>query len=183
MRDGISILKNRAVAWVLTGLVVILSAGYGVSKTMAALRAEAETFYTGEYSITEDLDRKIAVAHNINTIASKYLETYYTNPLRQSIADLEAADSPLEDYNASLKLDTAAKTLGIEFLASMDPNIKDSDLNYIRQLLTDIDGINDVISRSEYNQKATEYNAELKKMPVALFSGLFMFPALELYSE
>jgi hypothetical protein len=167
MRDGI--LKSRAAAWIITGLVVILSAGYGVSKTMSAMGREAEALYIGENSITMDLDRKIAVAYNISTIASKYLSKDEIAPLNQAIDNLANALIPTSKYTASMALDLEAKTLA-EKVLSRDAAVKDTDLSYIKQLLAEIDGINDIIARNQYNQKASEYNAELKKMPVAVFS-------------
>lgn len=174
--------SRRTTAWIVTIIIVFFSSGFGVAKTAAMMRRDAESYFSGNNSITEDLDTKTGYAHNIITIAKKYLEEDDVKALRQSINQMDTAKTPSLKYKANLQLNDDVSQLKIR-LESLGDAVKDMDKLYLDKMIFNIQSIDDIINKSGYNSSARDYNTAVNSIPASLFKNIFGIRNLELYGE
>lgn len=170
------ILKNRAFALAVMLLLIVGGILIGSHRPLAEMSARVEAaFYDGVdgdgYGIAGDLEDRADAALNLTTIASKYLDAgdpllLAVNEARRELAE---ASSPAEKYRADQRI-TESTTRLYEHLRTLE--LAEKDASYNEKLQAELLGKADILSRSEYNRLAEEYNRTLSQFPANVLGGL-----------
>lgn len=180
------LLKRRAVAWIVTGLVVLLSILLGFSSSLGALRAEAErAFAEGvseeEPGIQYDLEWLLDLSHNLTVVAKRYLAA--NDPAVTGVEDarakLTAAQSPADKYDAAERLVVAGSAL---HHALRQQALSERDAQYNESAMADIESRWLILGRNPYNERAAAFNSELERFPANVLSRLVFIEPLERFA-
>ena len=133
------------------------------------------------YSIYTDLQNRVALARNLETVALRYLDETC-----ESIRDLETAADALEGerdpekaYRANTALDEAAAAVNaqLEQLA-----LSDTDESYRIGIMTDLESYNATISHDGYNEYVKSVNEEtLSRFPANIFRIITFMQSAKYY--
>ncbi|NLM61688.1 MAG: LemA family protein [Clostridiales bacterium] len=169
-------MKNPKVACVIMVAAIILSVIIGGHRSLSAEAAKVEDiFYNGVagdgFGVNRELSYRVGLANNMVTVAKRYLPA--DDPDIKAVLDacsaIEKAKKTTDKVAANRKLQSACSDL-YERLGKVDLNEKDS--RYRENLMTDLNSSNDIISRDGYNQKAEQFNTELKRFPANIIGRI-----------
>lgn len=164
--------KKWVVAILLLVLVVLastyFSARQGIAKEVDSVK---QAFLTGTdgsgYSIYTDLQTRASLAHNLRTVALRYLpaEDSRLRDLDAAANRLEGEEHPHAAYEANEALTAAADKVND---ALKEATLSATDESYRIGIMTDLESYNDTISQSDYNALAREAEEKLSKFPANL---------------
>ena len=191
----VKILRNRAVAIILTVTVMCASTAFSVHKTLGAkARAISDSFHSGVYnsewgtagrSISSQLERRCDSANGLVTIASRYPQVdEKTNALRDARGSMVTASrsvslSELYEYNRTLQSTFA--DLGDE-LAELD--LTDRERNMLDEYSSSFRGAQSVIDNSGYNEAVRAFNRDvLGVFPTNILYRVVMIEPPELFDS
>ena len=177
--------KNCKIAMIVLAASIVLSGPIGFKRTMNGFYKDLQNeFLNGEYndglSIQNDLDYRVELAHNLTTVAKRYLDSddNAVVAVLKTAQALSDANGPAEQFDANQEL-TAASTDLYEALGKIE--LSEKDEKYRRSIYADMNSRNDTIGNDPYNQLATEYNQKLEGFPAGLLSGLTGVKKAELF--
>ena len=164
--------RNRAK--ITTAIVIVLAIFMGSYRSISRLNKDVLAAFSDmgddSYSIAELLDEKIVGAHNVATVAKKYMGDSAANKLYSIISALDKAETAAEKSRENTNLDTECKRLEAELSAL---SIKEADENALRRQLTNMEAANDIIERNGYNNKVAELDKKLDSFPANVLLKLY----------
>jgi len=175
-------LKSRRFAVIAMVAMMLIALLLGTSKAFSSMQQYVQTlFYDGTTGISKDLDDRINTAYNLTTVATRYLDS--GDP---AVAEVLAAREALtsasgvsEKYRANVRL-TDATTALYEKLGTLP--LSEQDAKYRRSLDADLRSSNEIISHSDYNLAAAEFNKGLSTFPASVLARLLGYRPIELFA-
>lgn len=177
-------LTNRSTAWAVTIVVIALSVLLGARISLGRERHNTElNYYFHDINgIQTDVNRVVQDTENLLVVAGRYLQ--------EDDPDLYNVSRSVQTINSSYSpstTSTAAKELSanIDILNERLHNLElsEQDKVYNDKIMANIKSSFKIISQSEYNEKAEEFNATIKKFPANTLSGIVGIKPLELYEN
>lgn len=178
------ILKNRAFAWCVFALAVVLTITLSGGGGLQSMRGDVEAiFYHGvnhdELSIDRDLHARTEAAYNLMTIAEKYgVDSATIHAVSESREETTKRDSISACYAANGKLTQAVESL---YTALDAAELSDADKTFAYNQYKEFKARADTIGRDPYNQRAEAYNQSLNGVPAKWIAGLAGVKPLELF--
>lgn len=179
------VIRNRGFAALVMALMIVVGMFIGTSRSLNRLYDEVDSaFYEGEdgFSISLDLEARIAYAGNYLVVAQRYLDS--SNPavqgLKTAILELQDAKTIKEKYAANNALTMAADSL-TSSLTMPNIQLSDKDAQYVRSIPADMASRNDTIARDPYNDIAKEYNDKRSSFPANIFADMMGVPKAEYF--
>lgn len=178
------LLRNRAFAISVMVLLILGSLGLGGHWSAAKLRASAAAvFEVGQGLVDKgvqyDLNRCLAVSHNLLTVASRYpVDEQTTVAITEAQAALERAATPGAKYDAYRQLQDGCEAL---YRALQPLPLEARDVTYREELHADLLSIDATIRRSGYNTAAAAFNDILGRFPANLLGKGTGVRTLELF--
>lgn len=174
-------LKSRGGAALITALVVLCSAVFGMGRSLNAVRGDIYTvFQVGAggdgHSVAKDLEMRQATCANLYTVAQRYLE----GP--GAMGDFPRLLGELEhgDLWRSAELDASARLLIVQ-LQSME--LSEKDAQYVSGFLAELDSRALSIAKDPYTAEAIRFNTEtLAAFPASLARTLGLVDPLPVYT-
>ena len=162
-------MKNPNVACVIMVIALVLSILIGGHRSLSAEASKVEDiFYNGVdgdgIGVSSDLEYRAALAYALVTVAKRYLpaDDADIEAVLDACSALENAKNPTEKLEANRRLQSACEAL-YKRLDKVD--LSERDAGYRSNLMTDLNSRNDIISKDGYNQKAGQFNTQLKRFP------------------
>ena len=170
-------MKNgRRIALIVLCFCVLISILFGGgSKLEKHRQRQLQCFYDGVdgdgMSIYNDLWARQTAAHNLLTIAGRYLkptDALWTS-IEKSLSALNSAVSVEEFFQANYDL-TISSTALYNALSALELSEKDERL--LNEQFTEMSSRNMTISHDGYNAIAAEFNSMLTEFPTSLIAAV-----------
>lgn len=165
-------LRNKAVAPALAAVLALGSVfGVGGAKLAAYASRTAQSFGTGMYSISADLDARLNAAANLVTVAEKVdgVDAALLDAVDAAVKAVQAAPSPAAKAGADKTLSEAVNAL--YDAAYADANLNQGDL--LAGELAEFNSRGNTIRNNDYNSNARAFNETLKGQPARLIGALW----------
>lgn len=177
-------IKGRAAAVIGMVLLIVLSIPLGMGFSLVRARNAASAHFYGSYDtfgLVEDLSRCSGEAMNMTTLAGKYMEADHEKitAVREWSSRLEAAERPAEKAKAYGELTVQINALYNE-LCKVEMSAE--DVEYREEIYADYTMYVDLVSYSEYNVEATEFNETFRNAPGRVIGTWMGVKELELFA-
>lgn len=183
-----SIWTSRKTAIAVTAVCVVASTLLGSHRSLAAVRRGVEAAIDqgaddSGLSIGSDLANACAIAANLHTVASRYIQATHPDDL-DSLAyareRLEEAKTTGERKSAFQELLTQCRQVQSDLTGL--PQVSEADRIYLSGFRLDLEAAADTIQRDPYNDLARQFNDEtLGKFPVGALGRLTGIKPLETF--
>ena len=176
--------KGRTAAVIGMVLLIVLSIPMGMGFSLVRARNAASEHFYGSYDtfgLVEDLSRCSGEAMNMTTLAGKYMEADNEKiaAVREWSSRLEAAERPSEKAQAYGELTLHINALYNE-LCGVEMSVEDED--YREEIYADFIMYVDLVSYSEYNVEAMEFNETFRNAPGRVIGEWMGVRELELFA-
>ena len=178
-------LRSRGGAALITAVVVLCSAVFGMGRSLNAVRGDSlEVFEQGQFgdgrSVKADLEARQAVAANLYTVALRYLPE--NDPQMMALAG--ARNMLLDDHGdtayPNARLVETANDL-IQALEAVD--LSEKDAQYVSGFRAELQSRTLSIARDPYTAEAIRFNTEtLAAFPASLARSLDLVEPLPVYT-
>lgn len=170
--------KGKATAIVAMAALIVLSLPVGATVSLSREKDKAASEYSEMLSY--DVDAASGAAADLVTLSKKYLD-----PSDAAIVGVQRArDSVSEAVEAGARSE-AFSTLTAAFGSLADrlggTGLTEKDASYLSGIQSDYDMYLDLVSRSDYNEKATSFNQLLDDSPARPIVEIFGIHPLELF--
>ncbi len=177
-------IRGRTAAVIGMVLLIVLSIPLGMGFSLVRARNAASEHFYGSYDtfgLVEDLSRCSGEAMNMTTLAGKYMEADNDKitAVREWGSRLEAAERPAEKAKAYGELTVQINALYNE-LCKVEMSAEDAE--YREEIYADYRMYVDLVSYSEYNVEATEFNETFRNAPGRMIGALMGVKELELFA-
>lgn len=169
-----AILNNKITAIIITVLFILMSIFIIGGNNLISLKSNVNTqFEEGTYaspvSIQSQIDRILGQANNMLLISRRYVdnEDEIILPLIIAIENLNNAENAQEKYKYTNELVAEIESLNNQ---AHILNMSERDINYFQSIEVNVTSYNRIISNSDYNLVATNFNNELTKFPANIIS-------------
>lgn len=176
-------LKSRTFAVIGMCVLILLSVVIGACRSVSRERGKAEAYFSGSddvYGLAEDASWCSYEAANLVTLGARLLpaDAAEVAETRHAREVLDAAVSPAEKYAALSSLTDRIHTLYTKLVGL---ELSEKDLEDCESVLASYNSNLDMISRSDYNQKAAAFNDDLRSTPGGAIASAFGARPLELF--
>ncbi len=183
-------MKNikKPTAIILCVLMIALSIFFGGRMSLNKIRNQAlSLFYEGnpddqfDLGIEYDLERRIAFAGNLVTVAKRYTDSNNAliTAVQSACDSLNNASDPSDKYKYNQALTTACNNLSA-FLDTQSLSVNDAKYN--TSIKADMESANQIIGHSDYNTKAAEFNQILRKFPTNILCKITFVEPLKQFA-
>lgn len=176
-------LGNRGVAALIMIVVILLSTFLSANVRLNNKRNNAlEVFRNGtgknDNGIAYCLESRLNSSYSLLAVAKRYCED--SDPSVSMVTDardrLFKTDSICEKFRANVELTQAVYSLYLEL---GNKNLSEADSSYRESLYRDFEAAGKLISASDYNDKADEFNAIIGRFPANFFAMVSFIKPLE----
>ena len=180
--------KGAGKARLISILMIVIAIFTGARTSLGQLRQEAlDYFFEGDplnsmdYGIEYDLQQRVTKAGNLITIAQRYIDKDDSaiKNIQTDCDKITKSSEPNEKYKYNEELTADCYAL-VEILEYTD--ISDADVDYLVDIMVDMESSNQIIGHSEYNKKAKEFNELLEEFPINFTSKMTFIDPLELFA-
>jgi len=164
-------LKNRAFAWILTMVVMVLAVFVGVYTTYSSMRNTAVRAFESE--VIPTIHQTMMPAFDMHVVAQHYLSPSELAAIgiERIVEDIQSTSNPNRIYQYFVLLNRGVYAI-YDRLAEMD--VSDRNQDFINRFLGDFEMLDLIISQAGYNNTAEEFNNALGRnlgFIVRLFIG------------
>jgi len=177
--------KEVKTACIVLAAAVAVSVPLGFTNTMNRMYDKVRIeFQEGAekdgLSIEVDLAARASSAHNLATVAKRYMDedSGLIKAVTQASDALSTAEGPAAKYAANEELGAAFTRL-YEELGGME--LSEKDEQYRQSLYAEMKSRNVTMGNDPYNQLAEDYNSKLERFPANLLSKVFSVKKAELF--
>ena len=177
-------IKGRTAAVIGMVLLIVVSIPLGMGLSLVRARNAANEHFYGSltaFSLLEDLSHCSGEAMNMATLAGKYLDAdnEKLQAVRECSSRMEAAERPSEKAAAYSELTVHMNTL---YNALEGVEMRAEDEAYREEIYADFRMYVDLVSYSEYNIKAAEFNETFRNAPGRAIGEWMGVKELELFA-
>lgn len=177
--------KGRGLAITCMVLMIVVSVPIGSCLSLNRERSKATEVYYGSddtYGLLQDIDACRDAAANMVTLGGKFLEA--DDVLLQNVQEagkaVQEASTPTGKASALSDLTNSMNTL---YNTLCQTEMDEANETYREEIFATYNAVLDMIHRSDYNTRAAEYNAILRKAPARPLAALVGIGELELFTE
>ena len=177
-------IKGRTAAILGMVLMIGISTPIGMGVSLVRERNNVSDLYYGSYStfgLLEDISYCSRSAANLATLGGKYLsaEDACLTDLQKAVKVLETAQLPGEKADAYAELTIRVNAM---YNALSAENLSEQDEEYREELYADYSSGANLISYSDYNLRAAEFNETFRRAPGRPIAVLLGVKELELFA-
>lgn len=177
--------KGRALAITCMILLIVISVPVGSCLSLNREREKATEIYYGSedtYGLLEDVVDCCTQAANFITLGEKVLPADDTKlaAVQEAYTEVKSTNHPRRKASALSDLTSSMNAL---YNALCRTEMDEANATYREEIFANYNASLDMIGRSDYNMRATEFNSILKNAPARPLAALVGIGELELFTE
>lgn len=177
-------MKKKSLIILISVIAVVAVIAFACIGSYNGLVEDREEVVGAEAEISVVLQRRADLIPNLLNTVKGYTE--YEQSTLTAVTEarnaVKNADSVGEEIDASARLDSALN-VWVNAVTEAYPELKANE--QFTTLSDELSGSENRVAqaRRDYNEKAREYNTEIKKFPKSIFAGLFGFESFEYFEN
>ncbi len=181
---GCDFMKKKSLIILISVIAVVAVIAFACIGSYNGLVEDREEVVGAEAEISVVLQRRADLIPNLLNTVKGYTE--YEQSTLTAVTEarnaVKNADSVGEEIDASARLDSALN-VWVNAVTEAYPELKANE--QFTTLSDELSGSENRVAqaRRDYNEKAREYNTEIKKFPKSIFAGLFGFESFEYFEN